>query len=88
MALVLGANLGTAINPLLEAGMRGDPARRRLPVGNMLNRLVGVLIVLPLLEGRSRARWLVLAARRRQDDGRVPHAVQRGAGRDLHRAAP
>ena len=49
LALVLGANLGSAINPLLEAGVRGDPASRRLPVGNMLNRLVGVLIVLPLL---------------------------------------
>ena len=49
LALVLGANLGSAINPLLEAGVRGDPASRRLPIGNMLNRLVGVLIVLPFL---------------------------------------
>ena len=49
LALVLGANLGSAINPLLEAGVRGDPASRRLPVGNMLNRLVGVLIALPFL---------------------------------------
>ncbi len=49
LALVLGANLGSAINPLLEAGVRGDPASRRLPVGNLLNRLVGVLIALPLL---------------------------------------
>jgi phosphate:Na+ symporter len=49
LALVLGANLGSAINPLIEAGNRGDPASRRLPVGNMLNRLVGVLIVLPFL---------------------------------------
>jgi phosphate:Na+ symporter len=49
LALVLGANLGSAINPLLEAGVSGDPATRRLPVGNMLNRLVGVLIVLPFL---------------------------------------
>ena len=49
LALVLGANLGSAINPLLEAGVRGDPASRRLPAGNMLNRLVGVLIALPLL---------------------------------------
>src|SRR5580700_10119389 len=44
LALVLGANLGSAINPLIEAGVRGDPASRRLPVGNMLNRLVGGLI--------------------------------------------
>src|SRR5271154_804765 len=49
LALVLGANLGSAINPLLEAGVSGDPATRRLPVGNMFNRLVGVLIVLPFL---------------------------------------
>jgi phosphate:Na+ symporter len=49
LALVLGANLGSAINPLLEAGVRGDPASRRLPVGNMLNRMVGVLIALPFL---------------------------------------
>jgi phosphate:Na+ symporter len=49
LALVLGANLGSAINPLLEAGVRGDPASRRLPVGNMFNRLVGVLIALPFL---------------------------------------
>src|ERR1700690_447294 len=49
LALVLGANLGSAINPLVEAGVRGDPASRRLPVGNMLNRLVGVLIALPFL---------------------------------------
>jgi phosphate:Na+ symporter len=49
LALVLGANLGSAINPLIEAGVRGDPASRRLPVGNMLNRLVGVLIALPFL---------------------------------------
>jgi phosphate:Na+ symporter len=49
LALVLGANLGSAINPLIETGIRGDPASRRLPVGNLLNRLIGVLIALPLL---------------------------------------
>jgi phosphate:Na+ symporter len=49
LALVLGANLGSAINPLIEGGVRGDPASRRLPLGNLLNRLVGVLIALPLL---------------------------------------
>jgi len=49
LALVLGANLGSAINPLVEGGIRGDPASRRLPLGNLFNRLVGVLIVLPLL---------------------------------------
>jgi phosphate:Na+ symporter len=49
LALVLGANLGSAINPLIESGTRGDPASRRLPVGNMFNRLVGILVVLPFL---------------------------------------
>jgi phosphate:Na+ symporter len=49
LALVLGANLGSAINPLLEGGVRGDPASRRLPLGNFINRLVGILIALPFL---------------------------------------
>src|ERR1700683_2836005 len=49
LALVLGAILGSAINPLLEGGTRGDPASRRLPVGNLINRLVGILIALALL---------------------------------------
>lgn len=48
-ALVLGANLGTAINPLLESGVTGDPAGKRLPVGNLLNRVLGCALVLPLL---------------------------------------
>jgi len=54
LALVLGANLGSAINPLLEGGTRGDPASRRLPVGNLINRLVGILIVLPFLPPLAR----------------------------------
>jgi phosphate:Na+ symporter len=49
LALVLGANLGSAINPLLEGGTSGDPASRRLPLGNLINRLVGIGIALPLL---------------------------------------
>ena len=48
-ALVLGANLGTAINPVLEGGAGNDPAARRLPLGNLLNRIVGVALVLPIL---------------------------------------
>ncbi len=48
-ALVLGANLGTALNPLFEAGSSGDPAARRLPIGNLLNRVVGCLLGLALL---------------------------------------
>jgi phosphate:Na+ symporter len=49
LALVLGANLGSAINPLIEGGVRGNPASRRLPAGNMLNRLVGIAVTLPFL---------------------------------------
>jgi phosphate:Na+ symporter len=49
LALVLGANLGSAINPLLE-GSRANLASRRLPVGNMLNRLLGVILILPFLQ--------------------------------------
>jgi phosphate:Na+ symporter len=48
-ALVLGANLGSAINPVLEGGAGDDPAARRLPLGNLLNRTVGVLAGLALL---------------------------------------
>jgi phosphate:Na+ symporter len=42
-ALVLGANLGTAINPILEGVTGNDQAGKRLPIGNFLNRLVGVV---------------------------------------------
>ncbi len=48
-ALVLGANLGTAINPLLEGVSTSDPSARRVPAGNLLTRAVGVIIALPLL---------------------------------------
>ena len=50
LALVLGANLGSAINPVLEGAQRGDPASYRLPLGNLFNRLVGVCIALPFLQ--------------------------------------
>jgi phosphate:Na+ symporter len=49
LALVLGANLGSAINPIFEGARRNDPASYRLPVGNLINRLVGILIVAPFL---------------------------------------
>src|SRR5579862_7678100 len=48
-ALVLGANLGTALNPLLEGALGGDPVSKRLPVGNLVNRLIGVVLGLALL---------------------------------------
>jgi phosphate:Na+ symporter len=49
LALVLGANLGSAINPILEGTTATNPATRRLPIGNMVNRVVGIAVVLPLL---------------------------------------
>lgn len=51
-ALVLGANLGTSINPILEGSSDNDPATRRLPIGNLGTRVAGcvlALIILPWL---------------------------------------
>lgn len=47
--LVLGANLGTAINPILEGGNDGNPASRRVPIGNLGTRVAGCLLGLALL---------------------------------------
>ena len=48
LAMVVGANLGSAFNPLL-ANLGGDPVRLRLPMGNLINRLVGCALVVPFL---------------------------------------
>jgi phosphate:Na+ symporter len=48
-ALVLGANLGTAFNPVLEGVSGDDPVARRLPIGNLLTRVVGCVVALSLL---------------------------------------
>ncbi|MGV0758894.1 Na/Pi cotransporter family protein [Tistrella mobilis] len=50
IALVLGANLGTAINPVLEGAGGDDPQARRLPLGNLINRVIGVVAALILIE--------------------------------------
>jgi phosphate:Na+ symporter len=55
LALVLGANLGSAINPVLEGGHRDQPSSYRLPVGNLLNRLIGVALFAPFLEPIAQA---------------------------------
>jgi phosphate:Na+ symporter len=55
LAMVLGANLGSAINPIFEAGNRNDPATYRLPAGNLLNRLVGVALAAPFLQPAAEA---------------------------------
>ena len=48
LAMVLGANLGGVMAPLI-ATMKDSPEATRVPVGNLLMRLVGVVIFLPLL---------------------------------------
>lgn len=58
-ALVLGANLGTAINPILEGNTGSDQAAKRLPWGNFLNRVVGVAIALLALPYISRLMAIV-----------------------------
>jgi phosphate:Na+ symporter len=54
LALVLGANLGSAINPLIEGGSYRNPIARRLPLGNLINRAVGCILVLPFLNPIAR----------------------------------
>jgi len=49
-ALVLGANLGSAVNPMLEGGSLRNPVARRLALGNLINRAVGCALVLPFLQ--------------------------------------
>jgi len=46
--LVLGANIGGAI-PALTATLTDEPQARRIPVGNLLFKVAGVLIVLPFV---------------------------------------
>jgi len=43
LMLVVGANFGTALNPLLEAS-GDDPAARRVPLANLGNRIVGLAL--------------------------------------------
>ncbi len=47
-ALVLGANLGSAVMPIM-ATLTDMPEARRVPLGNLLFRLAGVAVVLPAL---------------------------------------
>lgn len=93
LALVLGANLGSALNPLMEGMGSTNPAHRRLPVGNLINRLVGCIIFLPLLDP-----VVQLLQKNRSQSGpscrRFPYAVQCdhgvgvpfSAGHDFHNA--
>jgi phosphate:Na+ symporter len=49
LAFVLGANLGSAVNPLLE-GVQSDLASRRLPLGNLATRVAGCAVAFPFLQ--------------------------------------
>ncbi len=70
LAMVAGANLGSAFNPLVDA--LGDPARMRVPLGNLANRLVGAILVVAF--AGPLADWLsafVADPRRLAADGHV-----------------
>ncbi|MET0527899.1 MAG: Na/Pi cotransporter family protein [Microvirga sp.] len=54
VAMVIGANLGSALNPLVDA-IGKDRTRLRLPVGNLVNRLVGCLLFVPFVPTISAA---------------------------------
>jgi phosphate:Na+ symporter len=58
IAMVLGANLGGAIAPVLEAP-RGDPASRCLPIGNLAFRAVGCVVALPLVHPIAELMWRI-----------------------------
>lgn len=47
--MVLGANLGGTIPPLI-ATLRDDPDAMRIPLGNMLVRIMGVLAIVPFIQ--------------------------------------
>jgi phosphate:Na+ symporter len=49
LAMVLGANLGSSLNPLLE-GTGGDPVKLRVPFGNLAMRVIGCAVALPLID--------------------------------------
>ena len=51
LALVLGANVGGAMPALVHAS---TPVARRLPLGNLLVRLAGAIVLLPFLGSASR----------------------------------
>ena len=56
-AFVLGANIGGAIPPII-ATLRSDSNTRQPPLGNLIFRVCGVIIALPLID--FIAGWLVL----------------------------
>jgi phosphate:Na+ symporter len=65
LSMVLGANIGSAMNPVLE-GPGGDRVKLRLPLGNLATRLVGTALALPFLDEIGR-----LLMRLDPDQGRL-----------------
>src|SRR3954469_12742183 len=49
LALVIGANLGSALNPLFEGSRKAELAGRRVAIGNLINRITGAAVALALL---------------------------------------
>ena len=85
-ALVLGANLGSAINPLIEGGVQrgpGEPATaaRQSHQSCCRHPDCAALLTVP------GARIARAAAGRGEDDRRIPYGVQHRSGGNLHRAA-
>ncbi len=48
LAIVLGANLGSGLLAILTT-LKSDAAARRVPIGNLMFKVAGVLIALPLI---------------------------------------
>jgi phosphate:Na+ symporter len=53
-ALVLGANLGAAVNPVVEGAAGASAEGRRLPLGNLFNRVFGVVVALAVFPYAAR----------------------------------
>ena len=79
LALVLGANLGSAINPLFEGAQPRRSRRATAPLGNLINRLIGIAVVAALPAPDRRI--LQIGSPTRQDDRRISYCVQRANGR-------
>jgi phosphate:Na+ symporter len=56
IALVLGANLGGTIPPVMEAPS-AEPSSRRLPIGNLAFRALGCIAALPFAHPIAEALW-------------------------------
>jgi phosphate:Na+ symporter len=54
LAMLLGANLGSAINPVLEGPARLSPLARRLPLAILAIRFMGVLAAAPWIADAAR----------------------------------